>query len=105
MERVEKAIPLLPWQAPEGATPIGLVRATVGAVIPLQLDLLSLFYSAKRQGDPVAGFVSSLVHRALLDLSQRAKDMGADAVYGLKIDIVPMGHRVIVHVYGTAVRT
>lgn len=105
MEGVEKAIPLLPWHPTEGVTPIGLVRSTVGAVIPLQLELLSLFYSAKRREDPVADFVSSLVHKALIDLSEKAKEIGADAVYGLKIDIIPMGNRVVVHAYGTAVRT
>ena len=71
-------------------------------VIPPHLELKTLFSSAKGRRSPISTFLSSLIHEALLDLEGKAKDMGGNAVLGLKIEITYLGWgRISVLAYGT----
>ncbi|NPA86566.1 MAG: heavy metal-binding domain-containing protein [Candidatus Diapherotrites archaeon] len=105
-ERIHKTILITPVENPPGVKVIsskGLVYASVVDVIPPHLELLTLFSTARRKSSPISRFISTLFHRAMLSLEEKAKKLGANAVLGLKVEISYLGWgRVSLLAYGMA---
>ena len=105
-KRIDKAIFLTPLDNPpnvEVKRYLGLVRSVVVDVIPPHLEFLSLFSTARKKRSPIARFISSLIHEALEDIQEKAKNLGGNAVLGLRINVTYLGWgRVLVYAHGTA---